>query len=123
METGYTLQAYEQTGHLTTKPVTSAYGVGNWKSIWNLWEVFIENTGVRLGNGKKISFWRDDWLGNGPLIDQFHDLFILSSFPDATVEELWTPQGWNIVFRRLLNDWEIPRVIDLFGKLSKVSQA
>lgn len=57
------------------------------------------------------------------MIDQFHDLFILSSFPDATVEELWIPQGWNIVFRRLLNDWEIPRVTDLFGKLSKVSQA
>ncbi|WMV34488.1 hypothetical protein MTR67_027873 [Solanum verrucosum] len=108
-------------GHWTTKPMTSTYGVGNWKSIRNLWEVFIANTRVRLGNGKKISVWRDDWLGNGPLIDQFHDLFILSSFPDATVEELWTPQGWNIVFRRLLNDWEIPRVTDLFGKLEGFS--
>ncbi|KAG5630218.1 hypothetical protein H5410_001935 [Solanum commersonii] len=58
----------------------------------------LANRGVRLGN-KEISFWRDDWLGNGPLIDQFHYLFILSSFPNATVEELWTPQGWNIVFK------------------------
>lgn len=29
---------------------------------------------------------------------------------------MWSPQGWNLTFRRPLNDWEIPWVVD-FPKL------
>lgn len=28
------------------------------------------------------------------------------------VTQLWSPQGWNLTFRRALNDWEINRVAD-----------
>uniref|UniRef100_A0A0V0GUQ7 Putative ovule protein n=1 Tax=Solanum chacoense TaxID=4108 RepID=A0A0V0GUQ7_SOLCH len=26
----------------------------------------------------------------------------------------WSPQGWNLIFRRALNDWEIERITNLF---------
>ncbi|KAG5582102.1 hypothetical protein H5410_052729 [Solanum commersonii] len=32
--------------------------------------------------------------------------------------EIWSPQGWNLAFRRLLNDWEIARVADLLTIIS-----
>ncbi|KAG5612411.1 hypothetical protein H5410_023692 [Solanum commersonii] len=31
---------------------------------------------------------------------------------------LWTPQGWNLMFRRALNDWEVGRVADLLHALN-----
>ncbi|WMV20471.1 hypothetical protein MTR67_013856 [Solanum verrucosum] len=30
---------------------------------------------------------------------------------------MWSLQGWNMIFRRNLNDWEIPRMIELFKLL------
>ena len=30
---------------------------------------------------------------------------------------MWSPQGWNMIFRRILFDWEIPIMIELFKLL------
>lgn len=30
------------------------------------------------------------------------------------VAEIWSPQDWELTFRRLMNDWEIPRLTELF---------
>lgn len=65
-----------------------------------------------MGNGKKLSFWNDDWLGLGALKALFPDLFVLSSSPDATIKECWSSQGRNLSFRRLLNDREATSVTD-----------
>ena len=43
----------------------------------------------------------------------FPDLFFLCTNPEETVAEVWSIHGWNIVFRRHLNDWEIGRVAEL----------
>ncbi|WMV33682.1 hypothetical protein MTR67_027067, partial [Solanum verrucosum] len=32
-----------------------------------------------------------------------------------TIVDHWTPQGWNFIFRRQLNDCEIQRVADFFN--------
>lgn len=93
------------------------YGVGNWKAIRNLWEEFTTNTGFRIGNGRMVSFWHDDWIGHGALKDLFPDLFNLTTSPNATVEETWSSQGWNLIFRRLLNDWEVTRATEILKML------
>lgn len=31
---------------------------------------------------------------------------------------MWTPQGWNLIFRRFLNDWEIDRVTEFTASLN-----
>uniref|UniRef100_A0A0V0H523 Putative ovule protein n=1 Tax=Solanum chacoense TaxID=4108 RepID=A0A0V0H523_SOLCH len=34
------------------------------------------------------------------------------------VAQVWSPQGWNLIFRRAMNDWEINRVADLLQILN-----
>ena len=53
--------------------------------------------------------------------DLFPDIFVLAQHQEKSVAEMWSPQGWNMIFRRNLNDWEIPRMIELF-KLLRVSK-
>lgn len=48
----------------------------------------------------------------------FPDLFSLCTNPEETVAEVWSTDGWNIVFRRHLNDWEIGRVGELLQVLN-----
>lgn len=38
--------------------------------------------------------------------------------PEETVAEVWSEHGWNIVFRRHLNDWEIGKVAELLQVLN-----
>ncbi|KAG5585966.1 hypothetical protein H5410_046400 [Solanum commersonii] len=45
------------------------------------------------------------------------DLFSICNNPETRVCESWTTQGWDISFRRLLNDWEVDRVASFLGKL------
>ncbi|WMV30140.1 hypothetical protein MTR67_023525 [Solanum verrucosum] len=37
----------------------------------------------------------------------FPDIYNLAMFQQRTIAELWTPQGWNFIFRREPNDWEV----------------
>lgn len=41
------------------------------------------------------------------------DMFTICNNPEATVKERWTEHGWDLSFRRLLNDWEVDRVANL----------
>ena len=51
-----------------------------------------------------------------PPKDLFPDLFILCTLRQM-ISHCWTVQGWNLYFRRLLNDWEIDRVAKLLEEL------
>ncbi|KAG5624659.1 hypothetical protein H5410_009877 [Solanum commersonii] len=35
-----------------------------------------------------------------------------------TVAQVWSPQGWDLIFRRALNDWEVDRVAGLLHTLN-----
>ncbi|WMV36518.1 hypothetical protein MTR67_036414 [Solanum verrucosum] len=65
--------------------------------------------------GDKTKFWLDDWCGNGILRDLFPILFSICTNTNSKIEEMWSPQGWNIIFRRLLNDWEIDGMVECLG--------
>lgn len=73
----------------------------------------------RVGDGTKITFWEDNWLGQGTLKQLFPDIHILNQQQIATVGEVWANQGWNLTFRRLLNDWEIGRVLQFYNTLEQ----
>lgn len=64
-----------------------------------------------MGNGVRTSLWNDDWIGNDPLKDVLPDIFNLALHLKIIVAE-----GWNLSFRRLLNDRENSR-LDNFFKL------
>ena len=50
------------------------------------------------------------------LKDRYPDIFTLAQHQQKIVAEMWT-QGWDLIFRRNLNDWEIPRILELFKVL------
>ncbi|WMV26176.1 hypothetical protein MTR67_019561 [Solanum verrucosum] len=56
-------------------------------------------------------------MGTVSLKELFPDIFVLAQHQEKTVAEMWSPQGWNMIFRRNLNDWEIPQMIELFTLL------
>lgn len=60
---------YGEEGLWTTKEVTTPYGCNIWRSIRNLWPIFQQRIGFKIGNGMKISCWNNVWIGeNTPII-------------------------------------------------------
>ncbi|WMV25459.1 hypothetical protein MTR67_018844 [Solanum verrucosum] len=52
------------------------------------------------------------------LFPNIHNLVLQQQ---STIAHLCTPQRWNFVFRRHLNDWEIPRVTEFFRSIDQFS--
>lgn len=78
-------------------------------SIRILWLLLAPNIDILVGNGRKTSFGNDNWLGHGPLKDDFIVMRVLSLNRQVTVADSWDQQGWSFNFRRQLNDWELAR--------------
>lgn len=112
---------YEESDSWMTKEVTTPYGVSLWKSIRELWNKFKPNTKIKVVDGIKTRFWKDDWHAEGNMETLFPDIHNLVLQQQSTIADLWTPQGWNFVFRRHLNDWEIPRVTEFFRSIDQFS--
>ncbi|WMV21262.1 hypothetical protein MTR67_014647 [Solanum verrucosum] len=115
------ISKYGQTEQWTTNTVISTYGVSVWRTIRNLWPKLSRSIGYKVGEGTRILFWKDKWIGQNSLMEDFPDLFSFCGNPEASIAETWTNQGWNIIFRRLLNDWEVERVASLLQRLNDFS--
>uniref|UniRef100_A0A0V0IIW1 Putative ovule protein n=1 Tax=Solanum chacoense TaxID=4108 RepID=A0A0V0IIW1_SOLCH len=94
----------------TTEEVMGSFGCCVWKTIRRLWPQFNNNIYISVGNGLKTDFWNEIWKGDDSLRNLFPNLYTLSLQRSATVAQVWSQQGWNLVFRRALNDWEIENV-------------
>lgn len=92
------------------------YGVSVWRSIRSLWDKVAMNMKLKVGNGTRIYFWKDIWIGQETLKHAFPDLFSFCSDPDITLASSWS-NSWDISFRRNLIDWEIGRVAELLNVL------
>ena len=79
-----------------------------------LWPFMKKHANVKVGNGLKISFWKDNWLRSYSLKRLFPNLALMAVQPEVSVTYTWTQQGWNIHFRRNFNDWEIDSVMEFF---------
>ncbi|CAN4123762.1 unnamed protein product [Withania somnifera] len=101
-----------ESGSWMTKEVTTPYDVSLWKSIRLLWNDFKSNTKIKVVDGRHET---------GNVEKLFPGIYCLVSQQESTIAELWTPPGWNFVFRRHLNDWEIPRVTEFFGIIEHFS--
>ncbi|WMV24736.1 hypothetical protein MTR67_018121 [Solanum verrucosum] len=108
---------YEKIDHWKTKEVTSTYGISLWRSIRNLWHCFFQRTRFNVNNGRKILFWEDNWLGNGSLKQLFPDIYLLNQQHEVTVQEVWSIHGWNLTYRRRIQDWEVDRLAEFYGTL------
>jgi hypothetical protein len=57
-----------------------------WKGV--MWAVKSIKFGYRwhLGNGKRIRFWEDTWVGNSPLCVQFFEIYAICNEQGSTVD-------------------------------------
>ena len=85
------------------------------------WPQLIQNTSLSLGNGRRISFWKDVWCGEEALSLMFPNLFRFTAQKNARVADLWDwdsgDGGWNPIFLRPFNDWEMEKVDSLLQVL------
>lgn len=42
-----------------------------------------------IGNGAKVRFWEDTWLGTSPLAVQFWDLYLICNEKNASIDAVW----------------------------------
>ncbi|XP_026452118.1 uncharacterized protein LOC113352522 [Papaver somniferum] len=74
----------------------------NWKlsSIWpglkGAWNHLKENIRWCLGNGQKISFWYDSWLGNTPIIEEVGLTEYVKNYINLKVSDLILDGKWNV---------------------------
>ncbi|WMV60154.1 hypothetical protein MTR67_053539 [Solanum verrucosum] len=109
---------YEKEDNWITKEVTTPYGVSLWRSIRSLWNEVKSNSKAKVMDGNKTRFWKDIWHEKGNMEDLFPDIYNLIMLQQSTIADLWSPQGWNFIFRRNLNDWEIVRVAEFLNTVN-----
>jgi hypothetical protein len=70
-----------------------------------MWAAQAAKMGYRwkIGNGKKIRFWEDQWSGTCSLAIQFWKLYAIVSEQGRTVEEAWDGLNFKFTFRRTVN--------------------
>ena len=57
----------EGQGGWFTKACRRAYKCGLWRGIHNGWESFSKHVALMEGDGSRILFWHDKWVGNNSL--------------------------------------------------------
>ena len=73
-----------------------------------------------MGEGTRIRFWHDKWIGDNTLKDLYPELYVCSVVKDACISEvLWTLEGgsfgvWDLRFFRAFEDWELAASYSLF---------
>ncbi|WMV33864.1 hypothetical protein MTR67_027249 [Solanum verrucosum] len=87
-----------------TKEVTTPYAVSLWRSIRDMWDEVKSNARIKVVDGNKTRFWKDEWHEKGNLV--FSQTYTTVLGQHNTIAE-WTNQGWSFSFRRQFNDWEI----------------
>jgi hypothetical protein len=101
--------------------ITEPYGVGLGKFICMGCHIFKGHFRFNLGDGSKISFWEDVWCEESSLKDTFPGLFNTASFRGASIaDNVECDNGsiqWNIVFTRLIHDWEVEVLASFYSRL------
>jgi hypothetical protein len=71
-----------------------------------MWAAKAAQMGLRwkVGDGKKIKFWEDNWLGSSSLAIQFWELYTIVNEKTGTIRELWDGQDLKCTFRRTVDD-------------------
>lgn len=81
-----------------------------WKGV--LWTAQTALMGIRwvVGDGCKISFWEDQWIGNTSLAIAYWPLYVINEQHGNTISQVWDEQELKLSFRRnmsesLMNLW------------------
>ncbi|GKV29753.1 hypothetical protein SLEP1_g38652 [Rubroshorea leprosula] len=108
-------------------------GIGSlwWRDVGCLNNVDEEKEGwltegfkLILGEGKGVSFWRDNWGGEGDLANLFPRLYNLSTGKEKKCCQMGNEEDgtwrWNLEWRRALFDWEREEATELQRKIDSM---
>ncbi|KAL7183910.1 hypothetical protein ACSBR2_026144 [Camellia fascicularis] len=88
-------------------------------SIFNF---FLANCPIKVGNGNRIRFWTDRWCGDICLKYDFPLLFNLSTDKEGSLHQLFARKTsssvWNFPHRRELYGWKLAEEASLIAVLS-----
>jgi len=90
-----------------------------WKGV--LWAGKAAKLGVswKVGDGKSIRFWEDQWFGNCSLAIQFWDLYVLAEHTNKCIADLWDGENLRISFRRRVP----PRLMNMWLDLVSIAES
>ncbi|GJV45198.1 polygalacturonase-like protein [Tanacetum coccineum] len=96
VDTGMELKGYNSFG--TCANIVDSFSMLHSKDI-----IPLHTLRHKVGNGSSIRFWKDNWIGNGPLSTRYNQLFHLDANPncmlaDRVSDDTWT---WNWKRQRL----------------------
>ena len=57
-----------------------------------------------IGNGRKVRFWEDNWIGVACLAIIFWDLYVLVNEKTRSVADMWDGSTLKCTFKRCLTD-------------------
>ncbi|KAL6607011.1 hypothetical protein ACP70R_042664 [Stipagrostis hirtigluma subsp. patula] len=96
-----------------------------WKGLHSVKDHYEKGLEFRVRNGKKTRFWEDVWLNKCPLRVSFPKLFAICNQQLASVDDLWSLDGWKFSFRRAFGpakvaEWNI--FLNLLGEVELVEE-
>jgi hypothetical protein len=96
-----------------------------WKGV--LWAARAAKMGYKwkIGDGKNIRFWEDQWFGSCSLAIQYWDLYSISNEKNISVKDAWDGRNLRLTFRRtvsqtLMNQWY--ELLDICSSISYSSE-
>ncbi|KAG2674144.1 hypothetical protein I3760_13G121400 [Carya illinoinensis] len=124
---GIDLKYGREMGSWCSKEGRGSYGVRLWKFIQKGWDSFASNTRLSLGDGRRIRFWKDCWVGDTVLLEAYPAIYNIARDLDAMVADLRVTiqdsQEWNISLNREVHDWEVNMLVDFFNLLYNIPVA
>lgn len=88
------------------KVITYSIKSSLWKGVKEHYTYVLENTRWILGNGEKVNFGIDDWIGV-PLVKKFNIPEIFHHTLTSKVAEFWSNNQWSLHANLLLDKPEI----------------
>lgn len=92
------------------KKVTSSHGYSVWKGIMGCMKVFKENIKFKVEGSTKNRFWKDLWVGNRTLEEEYPSLYRLAQRKNRLIVDhvfSWQDHmSWRLCPNRILNSGE-----------------
>jgi hypothetical protein len=82
--------------------------------------LFQASTELKLGNGRKASFWHDKWLNGIILKDQAPNLFKRACFKNRTVAKEHANKNWIVAVCHISSRQELVEFIEIWSLLKNV---
>ncbi|KAF3621344.1 hypothetical protein FXO38_15422 [Capsicum annuum] len=78
-----------------TKEFATPYGTSLWRSLRELWDELKSFSNIKVGNGGKTSFWKDNWPEEGNLESLALDLYDLMHHHQRVAEFISTVEQFS----------------------------